>query len=341
MGIVHVPTIVGAEVLTGAEVLDQVRDFIRRFVCMSEEESCVVALWVVHTHVFAVLDTTPYLEITSADKQSGKSRLLEVLKELVATPWKTGRTTAAALVRRIDAQSPTLLLDESDAAFNGEYGETLRSILNTGHRSDGVSSCCVRQGDSFEFVDFRTFCPKAIAGIGRLPETVSDRAFRVRLKRHAPDEPVERLRFRTLQGEAPVLRSSIQHWAACITDDLPNCSPTLPVELSDRQQDGAEPLLAIAELAGGNWASAARSSLIAICTQSQEADDSTAKTLFTDVRDTFSSKQTDRLSSADLVTALAQVETSPWAGWSRGTRLSVHQLAGLLKRYDIFPPASA
>jgi hypothetical protein len=52
-------------------------------------------------------------------KRSGKTRLLEVAETLVARPWFTGRTTAAALVRKIDGDQPTLLLDESDGGAEG------------------------------------------------------------------------------------------------------------------------------------------------------------------------------------------------------------------------------
>jgi hypothetical protein len=109
----------------------------RRFVVLSEEQADAVALWVLHTHALPAADTTPYLAITSAEKRSGKTTLLEVLELLVARPWLTGRTTTAALVRKVDkVDKVTVLLDESDAAFNGdkEYGETLRGVLNTGYR---------------------------------------------------------------------------------------------------------------------------------------------------------------------------------------------------------------
>ena len=75
-----------------------------------------VALWVVHTHAFQAAECTPYLSINSAEKQSGKTRLLEVLELLVARPWLTGRVTAAALIRKVARDTPTLLLDETDAA---------------------------------------------------------------------------------------------------------------------------------------------------------------------------------------------------------------------------------
>jgi hypothetical protein len=151
-----------------AALLGEISAVLRRFVVMTAAQARVVALWVVHTHVLAAADATPYLAITSAEKRSGKTRLLEVLELLVANPWATGRTTTATLPRKIDAESPTLLLDESDAAFNGdkEYAEALRGVLNTGHRRGGKATVCVGQGASIGFKDFKTFCPKAIAGIG-------------------------------------------------------------------------------------------------------------------------------------------------------------------------------
>jgi DNA primase len=124
------------EVVDGAQLLDRVVAYIRRYVALSDSQARIGALFVVHTHAFEAADSTPYLAITSAEKQSGKSRLLEVLELVVANPWFAGRVTAAVLTRKIDAEQPTLLLDESDAAFGGEqeYAETLRGVLNTGYR---------------------------------------------------------------------------------------------------------------------------------------------------------------------------------------------------------------
>jgi hypothetical protein len=158
----------------GAEILDAVMGFVRRFVSLTESQARVVALWTAHTHAFGAADCTPYLAVNSAEKQSGKTRLLEVLRLLACGPWFTGRVTAGVLSRKIDEVHPTLLLDESDAAFKGEkeYAEALRGILNTGYRRGGVASCCVGQGMNISYRDFSTFCPKAIAGIGKLPDTV-------------------------------------------------------------------------------------------------------------------------------------------------------------------------
>lgn len=143
------------------EVLEALARFIRRYVVVSEPQTVALALWIAHTHAFSAAEATPYISITSAEKESGKTRALEVTELVVARPWLTGRVTAAVLSRKVDAETPTLLLDESDAAFNGEkeYAEALRGILNTGHRRGGNSTVCVSQGGSISYKDFSTFCP--------------------------------------------------------------------------------------------------------------------------------------------------------------------------------------
>src|SRR5437763_13074444 len=127
-----------------AALLDAVADFIRRYLAMSEDQVVTVALWVLHTHALAASDVTPYIHITAATMRTGKTRLLEVLDLLVPRPWLTGRVTAAVLPRRIDAECPTLLLDESDATFKhaSDYNETLRGVLNSGYKRSGSTTMC-------------------------------------------------------------------------------------------------------------------------------------------------------------------------------------------------------
>ncbi len=118
----------------GAEILNSILRFVRRFVALTEAQVRVVTLWTTHTFLLEAFDCTPYLSVNSAE--SGKTRLLEILETLVDEPWLTGRVTAAVLTRKIDAVKPTLLLDESDTAFGGEkeYAEALRGVLNSGYR---------------------------------------------------------------------------------------------------------------------------------------------------------------------------------------------------------------
>ena len=326
----------------GATLLRDVRSFVRRYVVVSEAQASAIALWITHTHLISAFDVTPYLNINSAEKQCGKTRLLEVLKVMVANPWLTGRVSAAVLVRKVDAERPTLLLDESDAAFKGEkeYGEALRGILNTGYLSDGKASLCVGQGAQITFKDFSTFGPKAIAGIGHLPDTVQDRSIPIRLWRAAPGEVVARFRRREVVSEAAPLRKRIEQWSSLILDSLAEARPTLPECLSDRQQDVTEPLLAIADAAGGEWPEESRAALLEIFGAAQ-ADDSVGVRLLGDVRAVLDGDEDspgkDRIGSAELADALGKIETSAWGEWSKGKPITAAKLARLLSPFGITP----
>ena len=216
-----------------ARVLQNVTCYIRRYVVLSDPQAVACTLWVAHCHAFAVAEATPYLNVTSAVKQSGKTRLLEVLEPIVPAPWFTGRVSAAVLTRKVDAETPTLLLDESDATFShrSEYAEALRSMLNSGYRRSGKSSLCVGQGAGSTYRDFSTFCPKAITGIGALPDTVTDRSIRIVLKRRAPNESVARFRRRDAPRVGAPLRAQLDAWRRTAREALRDAEPTLPPAL--------------------------------------------------------------------------------------------------------------
>jgi hypothetical protein len=324
--------------MTGVEILDWILGYLKRFVSLSQEQGCVVALWVVHTHSIDAADTTPYLAIHSAEKQSGKTRLLEVLQVLVRADWFTGHVSPAVLARKIHAVCPTLLLDESDAAFNGDeaYSEVLRGVLNTGYRRGGCSSVCVGQGATISYQDFKTFCPKAIAGIGRLPDTVEDRSIPIRLKR-APRGTVNKFRERDAKIQTQEQKDQIAAWCNAHIKDLREARPDIPTALSDRQADVCEPLLAIADAVGGEWPKTAREALLRLCVGAQANDGSAGVRLLQDIKAVFSDKQVNAISSAELCDSLALIETSPWAEWKKGENLSTAGLARLLIPFEVYP----
>jgi hypothetical protein len=118
---------------------------------------------------------------------------------------------------------------------------------------------------------------------------------------------------------------------------LRDARPVLPDELSDRQQDGVEPLLAIADIAGNGWPAIARAAVVELCTQARQLDDSIGVRLLTDIRQVFESRSADKVSSVELAEALAGIETSPWSEWSHSKPLTVPKLARLLRRFEITP----
>jgi Protein of unknown function (DUF3631) len=323
-----------------AVLLDDLVEYLNRFIVTSEAQADAIALWVFHTHAFQAAEATPYLQITSAEKRSGKSRLLDVLFEVVAKPWKVIAPTEATLFRYIDAEQPTLFVDEYDTIFNSKDYEGLRAILNSGFQPGTPVPRVNGDGHHRQVEMFNVYCAKAMAGIGELPDTVADRSIRIELKRRKANERVERARRRALKESADPLRSRLQAGAAAAVQRLAEARPEIPDELDDRAADIWEPLIAIAELAGDNWALRAQRAAVVLATGDVREEESRGVVLLRDIRRAFSGGQLDRVSTCDLIRLLAEDQESPWAGWwdereGAPAKGSQRQLARLLKPYTI------
>lgn len=318
------------------EIFREVYEFVRRFVQLGYHEATAVTLWVMMTHVFEQFECVPYLWITSAEKQSGKTTLLEVLDFIVARPWLTGRTTAAVLTRKIDKEHPSLLFDESDATFRGdkEFAETLRGILNSGYRRSGKTSVCVMKGKSIEYADLSTFCPKAIAGIGDIPDTVVDRSVPIRLTRKLSTESVEKFRHKRVQPQASVIRERLEAWGRAF--EAADNEPAGLDDLPDRAADICEPLLVIAEACGPEVAASAHEGLVVLCGRQRE-DESRGIRILSDIRSVFADDNTDRISSEVLASRLAAIEESPWGPSRFNKPFDPRALAKMLKPFGIKP----
>lgn len=257
------------------------------------------------------------------------------------------------MIRKVAKDRCTLLLDETDAAFAGDeaYGQSLRAILDAAHTRGAVATLCVGQGANVETRDFEVFTAVAIAGIVRLPDTIEDRGNRVVMKRKKKSEKTERFRPRKVKAEADALRVRIVRIAEAHLDALKAAEPNLPEELNDRAQDGWEPLLAIADEAGGDWPKMARDAARALsgaCAAEDDGDQNPSGWLLRDIRKAFSATPCDeeglpfweprwdaveRLHTADPIDRLCRIPGAPWATWRRGEPINPERLAKLLDGY--------
>jgi hypothetical protein len=258
-----------------------------------------------------------------------------VLELLVRAALPTANISDAALFRAIEQLRPCLLFDEVDAIFGPKARdrEDLRGMLNAGYRRGAVARRMGGQNMRTHEA-FTVFCPKVFAGIGELPDTIRDRAIRIRLERRTREEPIDRFRRRDVAADAEPIRQSIESLAVHHADRLTYARPELPDELDDRAQDVWEPLLAIADLAGGAWPGRARTAAISLSTGESREDESLGARLLEDIRAVFDSNGTHRYKTADLIAELALVEESPW-GDSYGKVISPQGLGKLLKPYRI------
>jgi hypothetical protein len=337
-----------AEAPALAELLDQTAAVICRFMVVTAQQADTLALWIALTHAVAAFDLVPYLHVTAGSKRAGKSRLLELLQHVVRRSWYTGRTTTAALVRKLAKDESTLLLDESDTALQGnsDYALSLVGVLNAGYSRHLTVTLCVGEGATITPKEFSVFGLKALAGIGALPSTVADRSIEIRLKRKLRTEQVERARDGVVRAALVPLARHFETWAhPHVCDTLRGMCPTLPDELDDRAQDIWEPLLVIADLAGGTWPGRAVRAARAL-SAGREAEADVATQLLADIRRVVTKDEEGKVAvrphehifdSTELLVALEKLDDQPWATWTRGERMSPHALAKELRKVDVTP----
>jgi len=313
-----------------ATLLRELSETISRFIVCRTETAHAAALWAAMTWFMDVVQVAPLAVITAPEKRCGKTQLLAVLNKLVYRPLPASSISPAGLFRTIDAWRPTLLIDEADAFVRDN--EELRGLLNCGHTRD--SAFVVRLvGDDFTPRKFTVWGAKALAGIGHLADTVMDRAVTLELRRKLPHEPVTRLRH-AAPDLFDNLVAKLARFAVDYREAIRQARPPLPDALNDRAQDNWEPLLAIADVAGGPWPAWGRAAALAL-----SGDDapsmSTGTELLADIREVFELLACTRIKTADLIAALCEDEEMPWATYNRGKPISPRQVAIRLKGYCI------
>jgi hypothetical protein len=335
--VVGVPPIPTPPATDGAKLLAELRAAVTRYVVLpSPQAADAVTLWTAASHAQPAWEHAPRLAVVSPLKRCGKSRLLDVVAETCHGPLITINATIAAVVRSIGADPPTLLVDEADTLWGtrkqADANEDLRGLLNAGHQRNrpmlrwDVTSRTAEQLD--------TFAMALLAAIGELPDTIMDRAVVVRMRRRAPAEQVQP--YRTRRDAPPLhdLRDRLATWARAHLRVLQQVAPAMPLE--DRAADTWEPLIAIADLAGGDWPARARdaATTMTAAEAQQEEDTAAGVRLLADLRQVFAAADAEALYTSSILEALHQLEDSPWADWY-GHPLATRELARLLRPYQV------
>lgn len=260
-------------------IVDRVRDFITSYVALPADcFADMLALYALHTHTFVMQKddetkvvtlspssprTTPYIYITSRDPGAGKTRLLELLHEIVRLPQMSAGMTGPTMFRMVESVKPTLILDEVDTIYSGAKDESLRGVLNSGYKHNGKVARTDEKSE-LGFRNYSTFCPKVLAGLdnGAVPNTIMDRAIKITLVKANPGE-IQPFYSEDVEELAEELKDEILTWLAGNMDKLADRAqrPAPITGLSDRQNDIIRPLLAIAATISPEWSKRARISL--------------------------------------------------------------------------------
>jgi hypothetical protein len=129
-----------------------------------------------------------------------------------------------------------------------------------------------------------------------------------------------------------VLCSRLENWAKQIFDIVRDAWPEFPSGVEDRDADVWEPLLAVADAAGGNWPERARVAAVTLVTLLREANPSLGIRLLNDIRTVFGEAQLKATST--ILAGLNEMVAAPW-GDIGGKPLDDRGLARRLKKYGV------
>jgi hypothetical protein len=318
--------------------LGLVENYLRRFVAHPSEHALAAhALWIAHTHLIEHFDTTPRLAFMSAEKESGKTRALEVTALLVPKPILSISASPAVIVRLVSSGRVTILFDEIDGVFGNakaqEANTDLRSILNGGYRRGAKVHRCVTRGKKVETEELDAFAAVAVAGLRSLPDTLASRSIFIRMKRRSPDEYVEPFRHRYHAEQAKPIREALEEWCREHEPDFIGAEPAMPVGIEDRSADCWEPLIAIADVAGGDWPKRSRAAAVFLTKSASTETETKGVELLGHVREAFGTHE--KLWTVDILQGLHDRDESPWKEMGGGKPLNDRGLAVRLKDYGI------
>jgi hypothetical protein len=347
-----------AEPVELGPLLDGISAAIRTHVILSEHAAAALALWVVHTYVFDTRDAVAYVSIESPEKRCGKTTLLSVLAGLACRALVASNITVSALFRVIDDAGPTLLIDEADTFMGGN--SVMRGILNCGNtwrtayvlrlssrksrppkpkaaqvQQDGLIPPKPAEGGALDssLVRYSCWCPKDIAMIGRVPDTIADRSILIRLERKLVTEKCAPL----TDFKPESITSKCVRFAGDNSELIAKAALESVPGLNDRAADTFEPLFVLARMAGPQWFQRAAEAALFL-TSSQNCDMQGAGLLL-DILTIFVESNMDRIFSRSMVECLRGESDWIASQFFAGKALNELILAQTLRPYGIRPMA--
>ena len=312
----------------GKRLLAEILKAVRTHSVLPDYGILLLVLWVFFTHAFSVMHVSPILALISPVKRCGKTTVLALLEQLVYRPLTTANITAAALFRSVEMFRPTLLIDEGDTFLR--KSDDLNGIINSGHTKS--NAYVIRVEDKIP-AKFSTWCAKAFASIGVLPETMQDRSLAIRMRRKRTSETIKPLRDTSPQ-ELSVLKAKIARWTHDNLQAIGECRPTLPDLNSDRAKDNWLPLLMIAETISPECGEMARQAAVSLA-QSWDSPSSVAEEFLADAAEIFESNEMTRTRTITLIKHLCADDEKPWATYNRGRPISARQIGQILGEFGI------
>ena len=340
-----------------AGLLTDIEAVIKRHVILPDPAATALAVWVLHTYAFELRDTVAYVAIESPEKRCGKTTLLSVLAAMACKPLIASNITVGALFKSVHTCSPTLFIDEADTFMAGNG--TMRGIINSGNtrrtayvlrlsaakkvgqstvslapiggegRGEGASASSLQLPEAIEtgLRKYSCWCPKVIAMIGDVPDTIADRSIVVKMTRKLTTETCDPLS----ELNTAEIKSKCARFALDTVQSIAQSPKIRGDGLNDRAADTFDPLFVIARLAGQEWETKLRAAALAL---SSTADtENSGASLLLDISEILVDTGNEKMFSRDIVTQLR--EGSLKSQTLKYSAINEYQISKMLRQYHV------
>lgn len=318
------------ELVNGDELLAELVETVKKYIVADEEIIIVVVLWCIMTWCMNIVYYAPILHITSSEKQSGKTRLLNIIKRLSYDPEIISSITKAALSRKISDYHSTMLFDKLEKSFLRQ--KNVVDIFVSGFiKGSGSIAYCT--GVENKPKSYNTWGAKAICSLGTLPKEIDAISIVLPLKRKLANETIKDVIY-----SAPEvwkgLRNKIDKFVEKNKEIIATIEVSPVEELTDKANDCWNSLFRIAQAAGGDWFERVKKAAISLT--GKNAKESNNIKLLKAISIVFEEKQVDNIGSVELCTILNE-QYSDLKILNKGIEVTPIRLANSLKEYGLRP----
>ena len=153
---------VATEYGSRALLLEEIANYIRRYVTLSETFTEIAAHYALLSWVYDVFNEVPYLR-WKGDFGSGKTRALAIIGSICYKPiFASGASTVSPIFHTLDLFKGALVFDEADFRFSDEKAEVTKIFNNGSVRGFPVLRASMNDKKDFDPRAFEVFGPKLI-----------------------------------------------------------------------------------------------------------------------------------------------------------------------------------
>lgn len=278
--------VVPREPIDGAQLLGQVRTALNHFACWPSEHALTASvLFAAQAHgrddkQMPIWQYAPHMLLTSEHGGSGKSWMGRLISQLCPSPEVLVEPTKASLVQMF-AERKTIVLTEADVLLAGSRNRGMVGLINAAYEPD--RSCTRMRSKQAERVPL--FGSVLLDGLDTLIKssgcdlrTLVSRCLVLRIRR-APDGYIAPRYDRTARAVFRRGSDLLGAWMAQqVQDGIADVVPQLPTGIGCRPAALWEPLMSVADAAGGPWPDLAREACMGLETAAAVQEDQDADT---------------------------------------------------------------